>query len=65
MKGMHSTMHYQNISNSKLQIFLIFPPSRKTMGIHGLMKLLNEECPGSIKEQEVLNVENAQLLIFN
>lgn len=23
------------------------------MGIHGLMKLISEECPGAIKEQEV------------
>ena len=23
------------------------------MGIQGLMKLLSEECPGAIKEQEV------------
>ena len=25
----------------------------RKMGIHGLMKLLSEECPGAIKEQEV------------
>eukprot|EP01036_Dinobryon_divergens_P036899 gene36899-48136_t len=33
------------------------------MGIHGLMKLLNEECPGSIKEQEMENYTGRRVAI--
>lgn len=30
------------------------------MGIHGLMKLLSEECPEAIKEQEVKVIFTSQ-----
>ena len=33
------------------------------MGIHGLMKLLTEECPGAIKEQEMENFNGRKVAI--
>jgi hypothetical protein len=34
-----------------------------TMGIHGLMKLLSEECPGCVKEQELSNFTGRKVAI--
>ena len=33
------------------------------MGIHGLMKLLSEECPGAIKEHEMANLTGRKVAI--
>lgn len=34
------------------------------MGIHGLMKLLSDECPGAIKEQELSNLTGRKIAVI-
>jgi hypothetical protein len=46
------------ISNLKSEII------SRIMGIHGLMKLLSDECPGAIKEQELSNLTGRKIAVI-